>query len=189
MLQNEDHLKRSPRCCLRPPPSEKKPRHGESWFTCDYLRWILSFTIHGSKHKTYVGWSSTKSLFNTLQFCIPISAISMVASLEGSCRFELFTWRIIRVSMWLTMVGKSTNWGYSPSKWRKWLINGVSTYKSWDDHPSSCWSRAYGLWLKVIYFSKINITWSIQQNVGCSSGWFSWSYVCSNTSCLWSCGY
>ena len=35
------------------------------------------------------------------------------------------TWMIIPVSKWLiTMVSKSPNWGCSPSKWLKWLING-----------------------------------------------------------------
>ena len=35
------------------------------------------------------------------------------------------TWRIIPFSKWLiTMVSKSPNWGCSPSKWPKWLING-----------------------------------------------------------------
>ena len=34
------------------------------------------------------------------------------------------TWRIIPFSKWLiTMVSKSPNWGYSPYKWPKWLIN------------------------------------------------------------------
>ena len=34
------------------------------------------------------------------------------------------TWRIIPVSKWLiTMVSKSPKWGYSPSKWPKWLLN------------------------------------------------------------------
>ena len=34
-------------------------------------------------------------------------------------------WRIIPLSKWLiTMVSKSPNWGYSPYKWPKWLING-----------------------------------------------------------------
>ena len=34
------------------------------------------------------------------------------------------TWRTIPVSKWLiTMVSKSPNWGYSPYKWPKWLIN------------------------------------------------------------------
>ena len=33
-------------------------------------------------------------------------------------------WRIIPFSKWLiTMVSKSPKWGYSPSKWPKWLIN------------------------------------------------------------------
>ena len=33
-------------------------------------------------------------------------------------------WRIIPFSKWLiTMVSKSPNWGYSPCKWPKWLIN------------------------------------------------------------------
>ena len=36
-----------------------------------------------------------------------------------------YTWRIIPISKWLvTMVSKSPNWGCSPSKWPKWLING-----------------------------------------------------------------
>ena len=35
-------------------------------------------------------------------------------------------WRIIPFSKWLiTMDSKSPNWGYSPSKWAKWLINGA----------------------------------------------------------------
>ena len=39
------------------------------------------------------------------------------------------TWRIIPFSKWLiTMVSKSPNWGYSPSKWRKWLINRVTNH-------------------------------------------------------------
>ncbi len=34
------------------------------------------------------------------------------------------TWRIIKFSKWLiTMVSKSPNWGCSPYKWPKWLIN------------------------------------------------------------------
>ena len=36
-----------------------------------------------------------------------------------------YTWRIIPFSKWLiTMVSKSPNWGCSPYKWAKWLING-----------------------------------------------------------------
>ena len=40
--------------------------------------------------------------------------------------------------MWLiTMVSKSRNWGYSPSKWPKWLINrGYYLLTTWDDPPS-----------------------------------------------------
>ena len=35
------------------------------------------------------------------------------------------TWRIIPFSKWLiNMVSKSPNWGCSPYKWPKWLING-----------------------------------------------------------------
>ena len=35
-------------------------------------------------------------------------------------------WRIIPVSKWLiTMVSKSPNWGYSPSKWPRLLMNGA----------------------------------------------------------------
>ena len=37
------------------------------------------------------------------------------------------------------MVSKSTNWGYSPSKWPKWLINGdyyITILTKWDDPPS-----------------------------------------------------
>ena len=35
------------------------------------------------------------------------------------------TWRIIPFSKWLiTMVSKSPNWGYSPSKSPKWFVNG-----------------------------------------------------------------
>ena len=48
------------------------------------------------------------------------------------------TWRIIPVSKWLiTMVSKSPNWGYSPYKWPKWLINGgYYLLTKWDDPPS-----------------------------------------------------
>ena len=48
------------------------------------------------------------------------------------------TWRIIPISKWLiTMVSKSPNWGYSPSKWPKWLINGgYYLLTNWDDPPS-----------------------------------------------------
>ena len=43
--------------------------------------------------------------------------------------FALFTWRIIPFSKWLiTMVSKSPNWGYSPSKWSKWPLNGVTNH-------------------------------------------------------------
>ncbi len=34
------------------------------------------------------------------------------------------SWRIIPVSKLATMVSKSPNWGCSPSKWPKWLVNG-----------------------------------------------------------------
>ena len=34
------------------------------------------------------------------------------------------TWRIIPLSKWLiTMVSKSPNWGCSPYKWPKWLLD------------------------------------------------------------------
>ena len=51
--------------------------------------------------------------------------------LGGSENVCVFFWggtcRITPVSKWLiTMVSKSPNWGYSPSKWPKWLINGVT---------------------------------------------------------------
>ena len=50
------------------------------------------------------------------------------------------TWRIIPVSKWLrTIVSKSPNWGYSLSKWPKWLINGGYYWyllTNWDDPPS-----------------------------------------------------
>ena len=40
-----------------------------------------------------------------------------------------YTWRIIPFSKWLiTIVSKSPKWSYSPYKWPKWLINGVTTY-------------------------------------------------------------
>ena len=36
---------------------------------------------------------------------------------------QILTWRIIPFSKWLkTMISKSPKWGYSPSKWPKWLI-------------------------------------------------------------------
>ena len=40
--------------------------------------------------------------------------------------------------MWLiTMVSKSPNWGYFPSKLPKWLINGgYYLLTNWDDPPS-----------------------------------------------------
>ena len=48
------------------------------------------------------------------------------------------TWRIIPISKWLiTMVSKSRNWGYSPSKSPKWLINGgYYLLTNCDDPPS-----------------------------------------------------
>ena len=50
------------------------------------------------------------------------------------------TSRIIPFSKWLiTMVGKSPNWGCSPSQWPKWLKKGVTKYlvSNWDDLPST----------------------------------------------------
>ncbi len=46
---------------------------------------------------------------------------------------------IIPVSKWLlTIVSKSPNWGCSPSKWPKWLINGgYYVLTNWDDPPST----------------------------------------------------
>ena len=48
------------------------------------------------------------------------------------------TWRIIPFSQWfVTMVGKSPNWGCSPSKQPKWLVNGgYELLTNWDDPPS-----------------------------------------------------
>ena len=48
------------------------------------------------------------------------------------------TWRIIPISKWLiTMVCKSPNWGYSPSKSPKWLRNGgYYLLTNWDDPQS-----------------------------------------------------
>ena len=49
------------------------------------------------------------------------------------------TWRIIPFSKWLiTIVSKSPKWGYSPSKWPKWLVNrGYQPLTKWDDPPST----------------------------------------------------
>ena len=53
--------------------------------------------------------------------------------------FSWITWRIIPLSKWLiAMVSKSPNWGCSPSKWPKWLINrGYELLTKWDDPPST----------------------------------------------------
>ena len=45
--------------------------------------------------------------------------------IEAKTPFITTTWRIIPFSKWLiAMVSKSPNWGCSPYKWPKWLING-----------------------------------------------------------------
>ena len=54
------------------------------------------------------------------------------------------TWRIIPVSKWLiTMVSKSPNWAYSPSKWLKmaykwWLLTTYSPPSSITNHRCPC---------------------------------------------------
>ena len=69
---------------------------------------------------------------NTAQFLGQIdgkidseSAIWFFMILPGILPLCTATWRIIPFCKWLiTMVSKSPNWGYSPSKWHTWRING-----------------------------------------------------------------
>ena len=70
----------------------------------------------------------------------PNAAIGVLEKLFSSLLMtaELGTWSIIPFSKWLiTMVSKSPNWGYSPSTWPRWLINGgYQLLTNWDDPPS-----------------------------------------------------
>ena len=58
------------------------------------------------------------------QWLEDVFPIEMVPFLGDMLTFRVNAWRIIPFSKWLiTMVSKSPNWGYSPCKWPKWLIN------------------------------------------------------------------
>ena len=52
----------------------------------------------------------------------------------------ILTWRTILLKWLVAIVSKSANWGYSLSKWPKWLINGgYHLLINWDDPPSRIW--------------------------------------------------
>ena len=64
--------------------------------------------------------------------CAPINSAMFKRIGSYSNHHFSGTWRIIQLSKWLIfMVSKCPSWGCSPSKSRKWFINGV-----WDDPPS-----------------------------------------------------
>ena len=66
--------------------------------------WNVKYTPQTQTTKAAVSWS-----------------LASFGACEGS---EGPAWRIIPFRKWLiTMVSKSPKWGYSPSKWPKWLIN------------------------------------------------------------------
>ena len=78
---------------------------------------------------------SNQCLIHSKQDCMNCLNSCVDAFAGGSCCdvwwcFWNPTWRIIPFSKWLiTMISKSPNWGCSPSKWPKWLVNGgVTTY-------------------------------------------------------------
>ena len=101
---------------------------------------------------------SNQCLIHSKQDCMNCLNSCVDAFAGGSCCdvwwcFWNPTWRIIPFSKWLiTMISKSPNWGCSPSKWPKWLVNGGGYYvlTNWDD-PPSMWIGALLLLLVVLF--------------------------------------
>ena len=81
------------------------------------LVWLLAATAHQRL------WQVRDWVFPRKQDDSGYSAPKPIM-INGVTWHGVPTWRIIPISKWLiTMVSKSPKWGYSPSKWPKWLIN------------------------------------------------------------------
>ena len=82
-------------------------------------RWLAGFlpsTVSLPRELTprNLHWSLPSTKWTTTWRCLSTKELQWVTA-----------WMIIPVSKWsITMVSKSPNWGCSPSKWLKWLING-----------------------------------------------------------------